>query len=144
MFCKWFKSRKKKVYVSINNVEDWQDLEINILLEINKIYDANLLPDKNLYKGAKNRTNYFLSLTPPKATHDKLGLVSGLLNSFGITVIGEVIGTNYNTAKAIVYAWRNSPAHHKLLSDKKYKYIGISRVTYKKQSFVCCLLGKTK
>jgi len=41
------------------------------------------------------------------------------------TYVGETIGCKYKSAQAIVDAWWNSPGHHRVLSDKRGRVIGL-------------------
>lgn len=140
-----FIKKKKKVvshFIHKNNVSKWRNLEIDTLVELNRVYQNNLTPDKTLREETEKRIAYYISLIKPKASHNNDTEMRERLHSLGIRVVGECIGNLYHSAKDLVYGWEHSSEHDEIFKDPKYKYVGISFVEYEGKTLICCIVGK--
>ena len=61
-------------------------------------------------------------------------------NQFSKNNVGEIVAFGYNTPASIVNAWKNSSNHNQIMTNSKYKNIGLT--TCKSSTgklYVCCL-----
>ena len=130
------------VYTPINNIQEWTDIEVDILNQINIQIreEISIKPDKNLYIGAQERCNYFIELGD--ISHEYFENVSKKLRIKGLYPSAECIEKNHKTAESIVRAWKESPEHYAILKDKLFKYCGIARKECNGEFYTCIILSR--
>ena len=123
-------------YVSTNSIT-WNEYENLTLHHVNLLRDTNLLQDDLLYIYAKQRAKE-ISLN---YSHDGFNEVSGILIDKGFTIVGENIGYGYSNPESLVFAWSESQEHNEIMTNKIYKYVGISDTIVNNKRYICMLLG---
>ena len=103
---------------------------MDIHVEINNYRDSKSLPPLELneiiYEESKSHTDYMIS--KGAISHDNFSeRANRLLKSPGGTSVAENVAYGYNTAKAVVNGWINSPGHRKNI-EGNFNITGISAI----------------
>ena len=139
----WFPT-KEIIYAEIDDIANWELIEVLIFREINKYRVENGLkpvkPEVNSKRESDIRTAYMLEVQ--HMSHDYFSVSSRRLKDLGFKSVAENIAHGYKSAESVMNAWKNSPGHNSTILTSRYEYVGVSVDGINKHPFFCTMFTR--